>query len=209
MGTSGSQSNEVKRWQQRARRIPDKRIRQDALEALSYKRPHLDGAALFWTLPKQRNLSLLRALVLYEIILEFLDNLNERAVSVGLRNGRQLHLALVEAVDLSCPISDYYRYHPWQGDGGFLRALVEGCRASCMALVGYGAVHGLVVREARQAEVLALNHHPDPAARDTSLRLWVSQHSPRKNVMGGLSWLALRRRRLPYTCCFRWRPSRQ
>lgn len=169
-------SQEVKRWRQRALRIPNEIIRQDALAALSCKRPHLDGAALFWTLPKRRNLSLLRALVLYELILEFLDNLNERDGSVGLQNGCQLHLALVEAVDLTCPISDYYRYHPWQDDGGFLRALVEACRTSCMALVGYGGVRGLVVREARRAGILALNHHSDAGARDASLRLWVSHH---------------------------------
>lgn len=170
-------SKEVKRWRQCALRIPNEVIRQDALSALNRKRPHLDGAALLWTLPKRRNLPLLRTLVRYELILEFLDNLNERAAYLGLQNGSQLHLALAEAVDVSCPISDYYRYHPWRDDGGFLRALVEACRASCVALIGYGAVRALVVREARRAAVLAVNHHPDPVRRDATLRLWVSQHS--------------------------------
>ncbi len=121
-------------------------------------------------------MSLLHTLVRYEIILEFLDNLNERTVAAGERNGRQLHLALVEAVDISRPISDYYLYHPMQDDGGFLRSLVEACRLSCVTLVSYGAVRALLVREATRAGVLALNHDPDPARRDAALRLWVSQH---------------------------------
>jgi tetraprenyl-beta-curcumene synthase len=169
-------NREVKRWRQRAQHIPNETIRQDALAALSGKRPHLDGAALFWTLPRRRNMSLLHTLVRYEIILEFLDNLNERAVATGHRNGRQLHLALVEAVDIDCPISDYYLYHPLRNDGGFLRSLVEACRVSCVALVSYGAVRALLVREATRAGVLALNHDPDPARRDAALRRWASQH---------------------------------
>lgn len=158
--------------------IPDIGIRCDALGALSQKRPHLDGAALFWTLPRCRNLGLLRLLVTYELILEFLDNMNERAAHAGLINGRQLHLALVEALDPDVSISDYYRHHPWREDGGYLRALVEACRRHCMTLVSYPRVRPLVIREAYRAQVLALNHDPNPYCRDIALRRWVAQEFP-------------------------------
>jgi tetraprenyl-beta-curcumene synthase len=171
-----SVNNEVTRWRRHAECIPSDPIRRDALAALHHKRPHLDGAALFSALPTRRHLPLLRALVRYELILEFLDNLNERFADVGLANARQLHLALAEAVDIDGPVSDYYRYMPSCDDGGFLRRLVKACRRSCEALAGYHSVQALILHEARLAGVLALNHEPDPTRRNELLRQWSTHY---------------------------------
>jgi tetraprenyl-beta-curcumene synthase len=171
-------SREVHVWRGRASAIPDPRIRRDALDALVHKRTHLDGAALFWTLPRARNVHLLRALVAYEIILEFLDNMNERAADAGQANGRQLHLALAEALNPETQISDYYRFHPWVNDGGYLRALVECCREQCAFLPSYPQVRELAIREATRAQVLAINHEPNARCRDTALREWTASEFP-------------------------------
>jgi tetraprenyl-beta-curcumene synthase len=165
-------SREIRLWRERALQIPDEAIRQDALSSIEHKRGHTDGAALFWILPRRRDLDLLRLLVTYELIWDFLDCLNERGASEGTANGRQLHRALVEALDPAAPISDYYRFHPWRDDGGYLRMLVESCRRRCAALPSYGGVRPLVLREARRAQVLALNHDLDTRERDASLRAW-------------------------------------
>ena len=162
----------------RAAAIADARIREDALAALARKRTHLDGAALFWILPRRRNPRLLRLLVAYEIILEFLDQMNERTAHAGQANGRQLHLALVEALDPDAPISDYYRFQSWREDGGYLRALVESCREHCAHLPSYARVRVLVIREATRAQVLALNHDPDPEARNLALEQWSAREFP-------------------------------
>jgi tetraprenyl-beta-curcumene synthase len=156
----------------RALEIPDAPIREDALSSLDRKRGHTDGAALFWILPRRRDPGLLRLLVTYELIWDFLDCVNEHGANQGTANGRQLHKALVEALDPGAPISDYYRYHPWREDGGYLRSLVEACRSSCAALPSYGRVRPYVVREAQRAQVLALNHDIDPACRDDALKAW-------------------------------------
>jgi tetraprenyl-beta-curcumene synthase len=164
----------MRRWRAYAQAIPDEPIRADALYVLDHKRTHIYGAALFATLPGRRSRELVRLLVAYELIWDFLDNLNERAAAVGTVNGRQLHLAIREAIDLGAPISDYYRHHPWRRDGGYLRALVERCREACRTLPSYALVHDLVVHEARRAQVLALNHAPNPSERDAELRRWVA-----------------------------------
>jgi tetraprenyl-beta-curcumene synthase len=175
-------------WRARALAIPDAAIREDALTSIDSKRGHADGAALFWILPRRRDLNLLRLLVRYQIIWDFLDCVNERGAAAGTANGRQLHLALVEALDPGAPISDYYRYHPWRDDGGYLRMLVEACRNSCAALPSYGHVRSLVLREARRAQVLALNHDTSPADRDDALRRWAAtEFSPTHP----LSWFEL------------------
>jgi len=181
-------SLELGAWRARALAIPDSSIREDALTSIDSKRGHADGAALFWILPRRRDLNLLRLLVRYQIIWDFLDCVNERAAEEGTVNGRQLHLALIEALDPGAPMSDYYRYHPWCDDGGYLRMLVESCRTGCAALPSYGRVRALVLREARRAQVLALNHETNPVGRDEALKEWAaSEFSPRHP----LSWFEL------------------
>ncbi|HEV7527994.1 MAG TPA: DUF2600 family protein, partial [Solirubrobacteraceae bacterium] len=76
-------SRETHTWQVRARSIPDAAIRDDALSSIERKRGHTDGAALFWILPRQRDPNLLRLLVAYEIIWDFLDCVNERGACEG------------------------------------------------------------------------------------------------------------------------------
>jgi tetraprenyl-beta-curcumene synthase len=171
-------AREVHRWRERAGGIPDAPIRQDALSALGAKRGQTDGAALFSILPRARNPSLLRLLVAYQIIWDFLDSVNERGATAGQTNGRQLHLALIDALDPERPISDYYRHHPWRDDGGYLCALVTVCRECCLRLPSYARVRSLVVREARRAQVLAINHDLDPLSRDAALETWSSEEFP-------------------------------
>jgi tetraprenyl-beta-curcumene synthase len=148
------------------------------LQVLDRKRTHLHGAALFWTLPRRRHKHLLRLLVAYELIWDFLDNLSERAAAHGHRDGHQLHLAISEAIDPSAQPSDYYRHHPWHDDGGYLRGLVLACQQSCRSLPSYPEVRDVALREARRAQVLAINHHPEPRLRDSLLKRWVSAEYP-------------------------------
>ena len=171
-------AREVRTWRALASAIPDGMIRQDALASLAHKRGHTDGAALFCILAPRRDPSLLRLLVAYEIMWDFLDSVNERGVARGQVNGRQLHLALVQALDPDPPISDYYRYHPWHDDGGYLETLVRVCRDECMRLPSYETVRPLLVREAWRAQVLAINHELDPVRRDRALRDWARREWP-------------------------------
>jgi cytochrome P450 len=177
-------SRAVRGWQQLASHIPDLALRDDALRALAGKRANIDGAALFWSLPRRRNRDLLQLLVVFEILADFLDNASERGAHVGIHNGTQLHRALIDALDPQTSLSDYYRFHPWKEDGGYLRALVEECRARCRCLPSYHSVKPLALRAAHLAQVLPLNHEPDPARRNETLMLWASEHPGG----GSLTW---------------------
>jgi tetraprenyl-beta-curcumene synthase len=179
---------EVDSWRQRAATIPDPVLREDAVCSLERKRGNTDGAALFWTLPKERRPQLLRLLVTYEIMCDFLDSVSERGAGAGLANGRQLHLAFTEALDPSRPISDYYRYHPWRDDGGYLRLLVELCRAACVLLPSYMAIQPTLIHAATLAQVQGLNHELDPHLRDCTLRDWVTREFADRL---GLMWYEL------------------
>jgi tetraprenyl-beta-curcumene synthase len=170
-------AHETRIWRRLAVQIPDPAIREDALNAIDHKRGHIDGAALFWTIPRSRSPDLLRLLAAYQIMWDFLDNVSERGAAAGEANGRHLHLALIDALD-GRPIHDYYRWHPWHDDGGYLRALVETSRESFRRMPSHPAVRELVTRDARRAGVQAINHDLNPARRAQSLREWVSRELP-------------------------------
>jgi tetraprenyl-beta-curcumene synthase len=171
-------AREVRVWRSLAQAIPDAALRQDALSSLARKRGHTDGAALFWTIPAVDSRDLLRLLVAYEVLWDFLDSVNEHGASAGQRNGRQLHLALIEALDPVRPISDYYLHHPWREDGSYLRALVEVCREACSRLPSYERIRASVIQEATRAQVLAINHDLDAGCRDRTLRDWATHEFP-------------------------------
>ncbi|NLT07778.1 MAG: DUF2600 family protein [Solirubrobacterales bacterium] len=162
-------TSEMGSWRARAERIPSTAIREDALYALDHKRTHADGAALFSILTPRRDHNLVRLLVAYEMTLDFLDNVSERHRTEP--NGRELHLALIDAVDPGQAPRDYYRHHPFKDDGGYLRGLVESCQRRCRALPSFDQVRLLTVEEAVKTQVLALNHLP-AATRDAALRQW-------------------------------------
>ncbi len=180
-------SREVEGWRGRAEQIPDAELRADALKALCTKRGNINGAALFWTLPDRRSGDLLAALVVYEILADFLDCVSERSAGLGIANGRQLHLALVEALDPQAPISDYYRHLGSTDDGGYARGLVESCRAHTMVLDGYEEVRPFLSRAARLSSVLPINHELDPARREQALQEWdrdrAAEHGERLCVL--------------------------
>jgi tetraprenyl-beta-curcumene synthase len=169
---------EVSAWRTRALSITDPAIRGDALTSLARKRGNVDGAALFWTIPRERNPRLLTLLASYEVICDFLDSSNEPSAAADPVNGRQLHCSLVEALDLDRSITDYYRYHLAQDDGGYLKALVESCRARCSALPSYEHARELLIPEATRFEIVAINHDPNPERREAEHRAWAAREFP-------------------------------
>ncbi len=168
-------SRELEPWRRRARAIPDAPIRMDALSSLAHKRTHADGAALFWILPRRREPHLLRLLVDYQIVWDFLDELSERGAQAGAANGCSLYTALIDALNVDGAVGDHYRSHPWRDDGGYLGALVDACRVGCARLPAYEGVRPMLRRETARALVLGVNHELDPKGRDAALRGWAKQ----------------------------------
>lgn len=179
-------TDELRRWRRRACAVPDPHLRRDAEYALASKRTHADGAALFSVLPKRRDCNLLRLLVTYETILDYLDEVSERHPTEA--NGRELHRALIDALDPGAGVADYYRHHPQHDDAGYLLALVEACRRRCLALPSLTDVRPFLTRELERTQVLALNHLAAPADRDAALAGWAHAEFPEEQA---LEWYEL------------------
>lgn len=188
-------AGQMQQWRRRAQAIIDVPIRTDALAVLHQKRTHVDGAALFWTVLGRRRPRLLRLLVAYELLLDFLDYASERGQAIesdlqaGQANGERLHVGLLNALDLTTPIADHYERHPWQADAGYMRALILACREYTTSLPSYSQVRCYAVAEVRRAaQVLAINHIPDADCRENRLRTWAEEH---RELAPDLEWFEL------------------
>jgi tetraprenyl-beta-curcumene synthase len=178
---------EARGWQRLAAAIPDERLRTDVLLATEIKRPLTNGAAFLWTLTQRRDRELLRLLVAIQTLANILDVLSERdALTSGDRRGAWMP-AISEALDIHRPLSSSA---PWTTleDGGHLERLVNFCRAGCRRLPSYADAHPLLVVEARRADVLDLEHDPDPSSRYTKLALCAAREYGTENE---LAWWEL------------------
>ena len=172
-------AKEVRVWRGRAAAIRDPVLRKDALVSLEQERLNIEGAALFAVLPRRRDLNLLRALVAYQIVLDYLDTLCERIGGHPPEAGLALHRALVEALDPALPLTDHYGRLSWAAsDDGYLAALVETCRMSCARLPGFGQVRSRALCAAERFVVQVANHDPLPARRDATLSAWAREEFP-------------------------------
>jgi tetraprenyl-beta-curcumene synthase len=166
--------------------ISDAQLREDALDLFARTRGNADGAALFSILARRRNHRLLRLLVAYELMADFLDSVDERSVLEGASIGPRLHVAMVDGLDFTRTACDYYCCR-WR-DSGYLHALVGICREGIASLPAYSRVHSLAIRVGTLAQVQSFNHEPNPRRREEALRRWAEREWPGEN---GLSWFEL------------------
>lgn len=170
---------EVGQWRERAVAIPDPTLRRVALTNLRVERSNLDGAAAFAAfVPCRRRTPVIRAQVALQVAYDYVDTLAEEPCADPIRNGRRLHGVLGDALDPGGPQSDYYAHHPQRDDAGYLRDIVETCRAVLRELPSYGLVAASARRAAeRMAFYQSLNlseHQGDHAA----LARWARAQTP-------------------------------
>jgi tetraprenyl-beta-curcumene synthase len=168
-------SRELQAWRRRARAIPDPLLRRDALESIAHKRDQAYGAALFSVLPRHRDGRLVRLLVAYQTIWDYLDNVSERCPS---REPDELHRALRDALDPDAGTSNYYGSASGAPDGGYLHALVKSCQEICGALPGYPLVRPLVLEGVARCAVQTANHDPVQPRRELALKRWAAIELP-------------------------------
>lgn len=152
---------ELRRWQTQALRIENAALRTLAVDAQRSKRRSLEGAVAFAAFaPREARRRVIRALVSYQVIFDFLDGVSEEPHDDPVRNGRQLNGAMLAALDPRLPIENYYAYrHGGGDDGGYLRALIEQCRRALVQLPSFDGVRP-VLRHAVERNVVyqSLNH---------------------------------------------------
>jgi tetraprenyl-beta-curcumene synthase len=171
---------ELRGWERRARRIPDRRLREHALRKLRSEAMTAEGAAAFAILGTARSCrDVVRACIAFEVIYDYVDALAEEPVPDVLGNNRLLYGALLAAFAVGPPAGDWYALHPHRDDGGYLRALVDTCRHALSRLPAQERVRpGLLQLARRAGEAQSLHHAAVGAAGERALARWAETQQP-------------------------------
>ena len=150
LGVFPSVCSERRRRRARALEIPDPLLRRTALES-QCKWGNVEGAAAFAAfVPRRHRRAAARAMVCLQAAYNYLDVLGEQPGPEPAANGRRLHQALLVALDPDASHVDYYAHNPQCEDGGYLREIVDSCRAALAELPSYAAVAPAALRAAER-----------------------------------------------------------
>jgi tetraprenyl-beta-curcumene synthase len=172
----------------RAAAIPDPVLRRLAFDAQNTKRDSLDGAAAFAAfVPAVHRANVVRALVAFQMTLDYLDTLSEQPHHDPIANGRQLNQALSAAVEPGAARreGDWYAHHGHSDDAGYLASLVDLCRTAIDTLPSRTAVaEPLRATTARIVAYQSLNHGDPNGSHDAFARWARAETTPDS----GLRW---------------------
>jgi tetraprenyl-beta-curcumene synthase len=179
LGVFPDACREVRRWRERAQAIPDPALRHIALRAHSEKRGNLEGAAAFaaFAQPAGRHAAV-RAMVAYQTMFDYLDELSEEPSEDPIANGRRLNGALLAAIAPAEPHRDYYPQSPGGEDGGYLHALIATCRTALTALPSFVTIAELARAATERIITYQSLNHGDGDGRHDSFERW-ARHSSR------------------------------
>lgn len=175
---------ELQEWEHIARNCPNPVLREQALKSLEHKAFHCQGGAVFACSQPDYQDVLIKLIVAYQTICDYLDNLCDRASCYDGRAFRQIHEALFDALTPGSSRADYYVYYPSKDDGGYLNQLVLCCRKCLMQLPAYKQVYPYVRWLASEYIDLQVYKHIDPSSRESDLLKWACQH----NQYADLKW---------------------
>ena len=179
-------SHALERIRERAARIPDAALREQALASIDGKAFHVQGGCIFATfLNAPDTARFVRIVASLETIYDYLDNLCDRLPGVSQRAFASLHEALLDALDDRRVAADYYCNGPAGDDGGYLASLVADVRAELTQLPHYGSVRDALVGIACFYAELQTLKHADPAVREEICNAWYGNH---RAQFPGLYW---------------------
>ena len=177
---------ELAHWRRRAAAIPDETLRRHALKTLADEHLNAEGAAVFAVLAPRRHRALVvRLLVRYQLMYDYLDTLTEQPVAAPLQASRHLHRALTAALGEQPPTSSYYAHYPHADDGGYLPELVAACRSGLEALPAASHVAPALLRAARRSAEGQSRNHAAMLTSESGLVRWATCATP---AGSGLRW---------------------
>jgi tetraprenyl-beta-curcumene synthase len=184
---------QLDRWRTHAVEISCPQLREQALTSISHKGFHVLGGSVYglYMLRKgsQYRPQVLSAIAAIQTISDYLDNLCDRADVLDERGFRQLHQAMLDALDpdssdavmqtdaIADASAKYYLHYPHSEDSGYVAELVKVCRDSLASLPGYQSVKVHALRLARLYCDLQSLKHLDPRERRERLQEWAERES--------------------------------
>lgn len=163
-------------WEIEAKRCLDPELRKQALSSLNSKAFHCQGGAVFAVPYDKSEPNLLRLIVAYQTLCDYLDNLCDRAGSTNGQAFRQLHLSLLDALNPEQSTRDYYKYYPMTDDGDYINKLVRACQVSIKQIPHYEKICDDALRLAELYSDLQVKKHLETDVRHDELMTWACGH---------------------------------
>lgn len=172
-------AHETRHWQQRAAAIPDPALRKLALEAQRIKRGNVEGSvALAAFAPAEHRAQAVRAQVAFQSIYDYVDTLAEQPAQEPVLNARQLHQALIVAIDKQVEHSHYYAHNTSHQDGGYLEQIIDTCRTALCRLPSHTIVEAHIRRSAERIVGYQSRNLKQSQGGHHELKQWAEQQTP-------------------------------
>lgn len=162
-------------WREKAARIPSPELRKQALTSIAAKTFHCEGGAIYALLAGEQCGEMIRFIVAYQTISDYLDNLCDRSTSLNPDDFRLLHRAMRHALTPDAPLDDYYRFRISQDDGGYLASLVGTCQEVLAGLPAYPTIAPALHELAEYYCDLQVFKHVEKEKRVFLMKAWFDE----------------------------------
>ncbi|HHT67959.1 MAG TPA: DUF2600 family protein [Firmicutes bacterium] len=162
---------ELRVWVNLAAQLPDP-LRTQALSSIEHKAFHCIGGSIYAHYPDADTQAMIRLIVAFQTISDYLDNLCDRLHVTDPDAFRLLHTSITHALTPGAPLHDYYALYP-HGEEIYLSGLVATCQDLLRRIPYYPRSQPYVLRLAeRYCELQVLKH---VEGGEHLLREWVER----------------------------------
>ncbi|PKM76344.1 MAG: DUF2600 domain-containing protein [Firmicutes bacterium HGW-Firmicutes-15] len=166
----------LKHWATVASQCVNEELRVQALNSIAGKDFHCQGGAVFAVPYSENEELLLKLIVAYQTLCDYLDNLCDRANCLDGVAFRELHESLLDALTPGVEVHNYYLSYPCQDDGGYIAKLVEECRQCLVQMPSYNVVYPDLIQLAQIYIDLQVKKHIAWEHREKTLIDWANSH---------------------------------
>ncbi len=178
-------NEELTYWKERAERIPNAELREQALASISAKKFHCQGGSVYSILAGSNWNESVRFIVAYQTISDYLDNLCDRSTSLDPVDFRMLHQAMADALTPDSEVKNYYCHREDQNDDDYLIDLVKTCQNSLRVLPQYPLMKDYLLQLEQLYSDLQVHKHVKKEERIPRLENWFKTF---KEMSPSLSW---------------------
>ena len=164
---------ELRTWAKRARNLPDP-LRSQALSSIEHKAFHCIGGSVYAHYPGVDVKTMIRLIVAFQTISDYLDNLCDRLQVTDPHAFRLLHTSILHALTPRAVLHDYYQLYPYR-ESTYLPLLVKHCQNLLEQIPHYSRSQHIALQLAEKYCELQVLKHVQGSAEDL-LRAWAAQN---------------------------------
>lgn len=177
---------ELDHWVEKADSIPNEELRIQAKASIAHKTFHCEGGSILALIAGENKKKVIRFIVAYQTISDYLDNLCDRSTSLDPKDFALLHESMKHALNPEAELVNYYKLREDQNDGGYLADLVKTCQEAMRALPHYKEIQPYLFELCEYYCDLQIHKHVIWEERVHRLQAWHELN--RKRLPEGMTW---------------------